>query len=237
MTISFINDKAATAVQNMQRDSDLLAALGEKPCCVLHFYEWANPSVTYGYFTDVNKLLSSEAVDKYSLDLARRPTGGGIIFHEYDLAFSVILSASHPCFIENTKESYRNINAVVAGAISQTMGLNALSFLCKDEPCSRVNFCMAKPTVYDLIIGRQKVAGAAQRRTKFGVLHQGSICLQKPPTKFLKEILHSQDAVDAIENFSYPLLGNSQDKHLMSLTKRSLKLALLHSFQKWASLF
>jgi lipoate-protein ligase A len=35
--------------------------------------------------------------------------------------------------------------------------------------------CFSNPTKYDLLLGERKVAGSAQRRTRDGILHQGSL--------------------------------------------------------------
>ena len=40
---------------------------------------------------------------------------------------------------------------------------------------------MAKPTPFDLVIEGKKVGGAAQRRTRKGLLHQGSLSVCPPP--------------------------------------------------------
>ena len=39
----------------------------------------------------------------------------------------------------------------------------------------RYNDCFANPVRADVLVDRRKVAGAAQRRTRAGLLHQGSI--------------------------------------------------------------
>ena len=56
-----------------------------------------------------------------------------------------------------------------------------------DTHCN--HFCMAKPTKYDLIWQGRKIAGAAQRKTRSGFLHQGTISLLMPPEDYLQRIL------------------------------------------------
>ena len=164
----------------MKIDALLLDEL--KSESVIHFYDWEGPSATYGYFIDVSKYLKVPS----PLALARRPTGGGIIFHTIDYAFSVLVPSCHPRFSENTLENYRLINEPVKRAIGAA-GLLAEEPIPLDEASS--HFCMAKPTKYDVMIGSRKVAGAAQRRKKQGFLHQGSIALMMPTDFFLDEVL------------------------------------------------
>ena len=93
-----IDTGCQSAKKNMCFDAQLLenADTFSKP--VLHFYEWEGENATYGYFTDPSKLLNLDQVRKLCLQLARRPTGGGIVFHIWDLAFSVMVPATCPEF-------------------------------------------------------------------------------------------------------------------------------------------
>src|SRR5580692_6228766 len=94
----------ASAEKNMQIDADLLESLAEEP--ILHFYEWEKRSITYGYFVKPEELLHLENLKRHGIDHARRPTGGGIVFHLWDLAFSVLIPSSSPHFSQNSLENY-----------------------------------------------------------------------------------------------------------------------------------
>ena len=87
-------------------------------------------------------------------------------------------------------ENYRWVNQVVLEAI-QDLYEDALS-IHKKQVAYKGNtkyFCMAKPTIYDIVLGKKKVAGAAQRRRRNGLLHQGSISISMPDFSRLEEIL------------------------------------------------
>src|SRR5262249_49694531 len=139
---------------------------------------------TYGHFIAPSQFLNLSAMADLGLDLAQRPTGGGITFHLSDLAFSMLIPASHPGYSANTLANYAFINHLVAKAIKEFMHLSKEPLLLPIEPAlsdpKAAHFCMAKPTKYDLMLDGRKVAGAAQRRTKFGFLHQGTISLALP---------------------------------------------------------
>ena len=96
----------------MIKDADLLAQLDPQGPSILHFYDWNVPCLTYGYFTDPACYLNLDALQQCGMQKARRPTGGGIIFHLSDLAFSVLIPASHPCFSLNTLDNYAFINKI-----------------------------------------------------------------------------------------------------------------------------
>ena len=59
---------------------------------LLHLYQWDGPSATYGYFIDPSKYLDLNKLRQHHVALARRPTGGGIVFHIWDLAFSFLIA-------------------------------------------------------------------------------------------------------------------------------------------------
>ena len=235
MAVKIIESGANAPEYNMQRDLELLTALDSTPQILLHFYDWEGPCATYGYFTQPAKLLRAEGLEKHGLNIARRPTGGGIIFHQYDLAFSLLLSAAHPRFSVNTLDNYRFVNTAVAEAVYKVMGLARRPELLSEEDCAcseipNGQFCMAKPTVYDLVIDGRKVAGAAQRRTKKGYLHQGSISILLPPREFLDDVLMPASGIaGAMQQSSYPLIADFGGREALDEMRGLLKSALVES--------
>ncbi len=194
----------------MEKDAHLLRHLqpSSQPC--LHLYEWSRPCLTYGYFTDPARYLEPSALNHHQLDMARRPTGGGIIFHLTDLAFSLLIPSSYPGLSVNTLDNYALINRRIAKAVQQFTSHSLKPILLAEEPACEADchgFCMAKPTQYDLIIQGRKVGGAAQRRTKLGLLHQGSLSLALPPIALLQDVLkNEQSVVSAMQQHSFCLL-------------------------------
>lgn len=190
---------------NMRFDEKLLEEL-KNP--TLHLYQWARPSATFGYFIRPENHLDLKKAAYHNLDLARRPTGGGIVFHIWDLAFSFLLPSSHPSFSENTLENYRFVNNAVLAAVRSFLSLQEpLELIAANAPslgpdCQ--NFCMAKPTQYDVVYQGMKIAGAAQRKRKQGYLHQGTIALGRPDFSLLNDVLLSKsDVLAAMMSYSF----------------------------------
>lgn len=181
MSLEMMRTDPLTPQENMERDEALLHGLETDPRPKIHFYNWLGTPATYGYFMDPSLYLKKGS----TLALGRRPTGGGMIFHHCDLAFAVLIPATHPGYSMNTLKNYAFINEAVLKAIHEFCGEDPLFFEkeCKKGECSQ--FCMAKPTIYDVMIGGKKVGGGAQRRTKQGLLHQGTIALTLPTREFL----------------------------------------------------
>lgn len=153
------------AAINMALDEALLLA-AEGP--VLRLYRWSEPAVSFGYF---GSLAETRALFP-GRPLVRRWTGGGIVDHAADWTYSLILPASAPAARLTTAESYRLIHGALAAAL-QDAGLPARL---AEEPASRAGGpCFQRPVVSDVMLDGQKIAGAAQRRTRHGLLHEGSV--------------------------------------------------------------
>ncbi|MBA2368125.1 MAG: hypothetical protein H0V82_03770 [Candidatus Protochlamydia sp.] len=204
----------------MQKDLRLLKALHKESSPLLHFYEWDCPCLTYGYFTKPSEYLNLEALARFGLKAARRPTGGGIIFHTTDLAFSVFIPAAHPEFSTNTLDNYALVNQRVAKAIQAFTNNRIAPALLLKAKEGGGGFCMANPTQFDLVIEGKKVGGAAQRRTKQGLLHQGSISLGFPSLAMLVAVLKNHALVSSeMEKHSYCLLKEGAESDLNEARK------------------
>jgi lipoate---protein ligase len=210
----------------MAKDRALLNELekgDESP--TIHFYEWEGQCLTYGYFIKPEDHLNLEAAERLDLRMARRPTGGGIIFHLTDLAFSVLIPTSHSSYSLNTLDNYAYINHKVAKAIALFLGKGSPELLlneplCENEGC--IPFCMAKPTRFDVILEGKKVGGAAQRRTKWGYLHQGTISLAMPPKNILDAVL-KKEIVEAMEANTFSLLAGQSTPFQLKECRQQLK--------------
>jgi lipoate-protein ligase A len=218
----------------MAKDAFLLQTLDRDP--LLHFYEWEGPCLTYGYFTDPARYLDLRALELCGLQKARRPTGGGIIFHLSDFAFSVLVPACHPRFSLNTLDNYAFINQTVAEVIAHFTAqslqphLLALEPPCRERDCHA--FCMAKPTQYDLILEGKKVGGAAQRRTRRGLLHQATLSLLFPPVDLLRKVLKNHEIVlKAMQQHSYCILSEQITTQNLQEARTQIKELLKQFFQ------
>jgi len=164
-----------SATMNMAIDEALLeTALGP----TIRFYRWCSPALSLGYFGKFSDVATYAA----ERDLVRRWTGGGIVFHGDDLTYSIVIPVSDPVFDESSIAIYEKIHraladalngigerAVVAGGVDP--GGIALS---KHAAASGYN-CFANPVRADVMMNGRKISGAAQRRTRRGLLQQGSI--------------------------------------------------------------
>ena len=154
---------------NMAADEVLLeyACLRGRP--LLRFYGWDCPAVSIGY---VQALSAAPA----GFAAVRRPTGGGVEYHDHAFTYTVAFPKGHWLTGLDRMSSYDWLNRSVQQALHS---LNLPVDLADQEISSEVDrlsmICFTNPTRYDVLLGGRKVAGSAQRRSKDGILHQGSL--------------------------------------------------------------
>lgn len=140
---------------------------------LLRVYGWDRPSISIGYS---QKYDAVSAESGYSI--VRRPTGGGIVYHDRDLTYTIVVPALHPVESFDRIESYHVFHRAVLRAMSAFGKQGRLADSAASVSDRGTMRCFVTPTKYDVICENRKMAGAAQRRTKNGILHQGSISLE-----------------------------------------------------------
>lgn len=229
--VHILDTGVASAEENMACDVKLLEEMQPQDSPILHFYQWATPAATFGHFIAPEKYLDLEQVKKYRLALARRPTGGGIVFHIWDFAFSFLMPAFHPAFSLNTLENYRFVNQIVLEAMSSLFSLSESPqlFGCATNLPSS-HFCMAKPTPYDVVCRGMKIAGAAQRKQRQGYLHQGTLSLAFPCAGFLADLLLEKKMLHAILAHTFAPLGRLWEGKALREARSALQRRLIEKF-------
>jgi lipoate-protein ligase A len=153
----------------MAVDECLLEAVGQFGAPVLRFYNWSEPAATFGYF---QKYLEIERLTPLR-PLVRRPTGGGLVPHEADWTYSLAFPVGHPWYALTARESYQRVHAWIQAAFARIGCATEMAARARHE---RPGQCFAGGAEqFDLLWEGGKIAGAAQRRTKQGLLIQGSI--------------------------------------------------------------
>jgi lipoate-protein ligase A len=116
--------------------------------------------------------------------LVRRWTGGGIVFHGDDLTYSIVIPANDKAYSESSMSIYEKVHCALCDALEGN-GKRAVAAVGGDSgrttDAMRTAFraggynCFANPVRADVMVDGRKIAGAAQRRTRRGLLQQGSI--------------------------------------------------------------
>lgn len=156
----YLDDTPRDGALNMAID-EVLARSTQVP--VLRVYGWAEPSVSFGYFGRHREVAARWT----GRALVRRWTGGGEVAHSEDFTYTVAVPRAHPFCGASVRESYRSLHAVLAALLP---GAALAESDAADAPA-----CFARPVIADVVTAGRKIAGAAQRRGTFGLLHQGSV--------------------------------------------------------------
>lgn len=158
-----LDDRAADAAENMATDEALLQTVAARGLVLLRVYRWTEPSLSFGYFQAYPEELAE------SRPVIRRPTGGGMVHHGRDTTYTMVVPPSHWLFTMGAEKSYRIIHEAIARSIRAELHQAAVA-----SPRGQYE-CFQSPVSGDVVLNGRKVAGAAQRRTKWGMIHQGSI--------------------------------------------------------------
>jgi lipoate-protein ligase A len=149
---------ASTAAKNMAIDRAVLVAnsRGLVPPTV-RFYEWIPSAISIGYFQSLEEEVDLQMCEKYKVDYVRRITGGGAVFHEDELTYSIVIPESHPLIPKNIMKSYHNICGAIIKGLSE-LGINS-DYM----------------PINDIICNGKKISGNAQTRKEKTVLQHGTV--------------------------------------------------------------
>jgi lipoate-protein ligase A len=163
--IEIVDSEPHEAALNMAIDETLLQAAAMP---ILRVYQWIRPSLSFGYFARFESVKEAWP----DRDLVRRWTGGGVVPHGEDMTYTLIVPSKAPFFCRSARESYRLIHEEIAAYLN---GLGRAVGVAAESRGKVSEACFENPVAFDLLAGGMKIAGAAQRRTRCGLLHQGSI--------------------------------------------------------------
>jgi lipoate-protein ligase A len=167
-----------SAALNMAVDEALLE---DAAVPILRYYAWRQPSLSFGYFG----LYAEVSGQSNEREIVRRWTGGGIVPHGDDLTYSVIIPASNLFFANSSPEIYAALHDSIRGALDANGVQASLANFAAPKVSEN---CFANAVRADVMSGGEKIAGAAHRRSRAGLLHQGSIQQDDLPDKFRHDL-------------------------------------------------
>lgn len=191
-SLRVIDTGAATPAWNMAFDACLLRS---RSAPTLRVYRWSPPGLSIGWFQD--PAMFAHVAGPHHV--VRRPTGGGAIYHDDELTFS--LTADAGLLPGDIPSSYQRIHAAVAKALA-SVGVETRLLAASSGPQHarpRAPWCFAEAGAFDLVLAStgRKIVGSAQRRIRFPharLLHHGSIVLCAPePTPFCAAVAECVD--------------------------------------------
>ncbi len=158
---------------NMAMDELLLEHAPEIGRPLIRIYRWDRKAVSFG----TSQLFPEDAAaDGYAV--VRRPTGGGVVYHDCDLTYTAVIPAGHSILQLDRMSSYKVFHQALVPAL-EAAGVHAALKPDETPDVDRATMqCFVSPSRFDVMTeDGGKFAGAAQRRTRAGILHQGSLML------------------------------------------------------------
>lgn len=174
----------ASGAMNMSIDEAISrqVASGSAPPTI-RFYRWSPSAVSIGYFQCLEDEVSREFCRSSGIDIVRRLTGGGAVYHDFsgEVTYSVIAPQK---MFGGITESYREICGWLISGLAR-LGLQA----------------EFKP-INDIIVAGKKVSGNAQTRRNGILLQHGTVlhdldvrtmfsCLKVPKEKISDKLISS----------------------------------------------
>ena len=185
--------RTAGAAENMAIDFLLLQRYPEQAAPRFRHYDWRGPAFTFGFSQKIAFVRENLAAD-LPYDLCRRPTGGGIVDHRNDWTYALVLPRGHVLYDARATQSYQIVHECLATAlvalgqpaavktVEERMeplapNVTIVEALPVDRVALQPGVCFQRAELYDVIntTTGHKIAGAAQKRNKHGLLFQGSI--------------------------------------------------------------
>lgn len=148
------------AFLNMAIDEAVLinCSRGKVPPTV-RFYGWNPPAISIGYFQSLDEEIDLDFCERIGVDYVRRITGGGAVFHDTELTYSIVVPESYPSVPKNIMDSYGRI----CGAV-----IKGLGFLGINSSYAPIN---------DIVVDGRKISGNAQTRKMRTVLQHGTVLM------------------------------------------------------------
>lgn len=201
-TLHVLPVRTAGAAENMALDFLLLQRYPGAPAPRFRHYEWRGQAFTFGFSQKI-EFVRANLPEDGAVDLCRRPTGGGIVDHRNDWTYCLVLPRGHPLYDERAAQSYRAVHEGLTEALVALGQAAVVKMQC--DPCdvgparsagrthdtgqltgphgvralpeAIPGVCFQRAELYDVVNAYTgaKIAGAAQKRNKHGLLFQGSI--------------------------------------------------------------
>ena len=210
-TIRVLTDPPLDGPTNMARDEALMLLVGRSLAPpTLRLYQWAPPTISLGYFQHHADCAALPA-PAGELPVVRRLTGGGAILHDRELTYSLALPVGHALVAGRPNRLYELAHDAVIASLAELGLSTARGGETDDSGAARGPFfCFARRHCYDVLLGADKLAGSAQRRTRDAVLQHGSIVLgsrfEQQPTAHAP--LRYEDAMAALPSVFVGSLGS-----------------------------
>jgi len=156
-------------------------------------YQWEPGCLSLGYHQDP-ATVDWEACDEQGIDVTRRQTGGGGIYHDTygDISYSITAPAAE--FPSELLEAYHQLCSPVLDAFER-MGVDA-DFVDHEADSIYTPACYLRGLhpAHDIVANGRKISGNAQYRRKDAVIQHGSLTYHSSTDQHLSTFVDPPEA-------------------------------------------
>jgi len=173
----------------------------------IRFYRWSPSAVSIGYFQSLHDEVSVESCKAQGVDVVRRRTGGGAVYHDFDGEITYSVIAPEKLFPKGITESYH----LICGWIMDSLKL--LGIQTEFKPINDIIMAPNATGPQGEKVGGKKISGNAQTRRNGVLLQHGTVLF----------------TVDVKKMFSLLKVGQEKisDKMIAAVEERVTSLKLL----------
>ncbi len=168
----------ASAAYNMALDEAIAEAVAFRVAGpTIRFYGWDPAAVSIGRFQKLSEVVDMEGCNKLGVDVVRRSTGGGAVFHDQEMTYSVI--CPEDMMPADINEAYRKIGGWI---------VNALKLIGIEGTFEPIN---------DVLVNGKKISGSAQSRRQGIFVQHGTLIYDLDRVKMFSVLKVPKDKLDS----------------------------------------
>lgn len=165
--------ETVSAPWTMALEEALMATVASGGPPTVRFWRWDPSAATIGRFQDVDAEVDLEYCHRHGIDVVRRMSGGGAVFHDSDGEFCYSVTVAESTFRKGVVGAYSAVLERVIAALS-TMGVEG--WVKGDN---------------NLMVDQRKVSGNSQRRSR-GVLQLHGTMLMDADEETMFSVLRAR---------------------------------------------
>ena len=221
----------------MAVDEALLESANETGVTTLRIYQWAEPTLSLGYFQkSADRELHQASTD---CQMVRRSSGGGAILHDQEITYSLSLPGTNR-WSSKQNGLYDTVHHALVKMLEQygvlaklfefpvKRGGEELETKSSTGDISRF-LCFERRTKGDIVLDHCKIGGSAQRRLSNATLQHGSLLIEKstcaPELPGISDLVNVKLSTEDLTGGILQAIGDSLNLALVrtSLTEKQKK--------------
>lgn len=178
------------AFLNMALDEAVSEAVAERDALpTIRFYRWAPSAVSIGYFQSLHDEVAVDKCAEAGVDVIRRRTGGGAVYHDYDGEITYSVIAPESIFPKGIIDSYHLICGWILHGLSQ-LGVEA-----EFKPINDIIMAAGAVGPGGEPVGGKKISGNAQTRRSGVLLQHGTLLYKVDVPKMFSMLKVGQEKI------------------------------------------